>query len=102
MIRGAVIHLAGEQPLLADLPELPRAGDVCLTCTNLRLTSGQRPVFVDHSDSTFLIPLVHVRFVEIPAETSGPAQLPPGAAPQVVEETVPELDEELLRRIRET
>ena len=101
MIRGAVIHLVGEQPLVADLPDLPAAGDVCLTCTNLRLTNGQRPVFVDRGDSTFLIPLVHVRFVEIPADGTAQAQLP--AAPATVaEEPLPELDEDLLRRIRES
>ena len=101
MIRGAVIHLIGEQPLIADLPELPGAGDVCLGCTNLRMTNGQPPVFVDHGDSMFLIPLVHVRFVEIPAQATAPPHLP--AAPATAaEEPLPELDEELLRRIRES
>lgn len=101
MIRDAVIHLAGEQPLLADLPELPRSGDVCLTCTNLRLSNGQRPVFVDRGDSWFLIPLVHIRFVEIPAEANGPVQVDAPREPEG-DEPLPELDEELLRRIRES
>src|SRR5690606_8425460 len=46
-IRNAVIHLLNEQPLLADLFELPGPADVALRCTNLRTMSGNRPVFVD-------------------------------------------------------
>ncbi len=100
MIRGVIIHLAGEQPMLADLPALPSAGDVCLTCTNLRLANGQRPVAIDRGDSTFLIPLVHVRFVEIPSEEREAIRAP--VAEVRGEEPPLELDEELLRRIRES
>ena len=104
MIRNVVIHMQGEQPLMADMEALPTPTDACLVCTNLRTTGGKRPTFVDHVESTFLIPLLHIRFVEIP----------PGAAPGVAGEApiesaiVPveepdelEVDEEFLRKIRE-
>jgi hypothetical protein len=67
MIRDVVLHLAGEQPLLADLYRMPDPGDVAVVCTNLRMRGGDRPIFADDSRSTFVFPLVFVRFVEIPA-----------------------------------
>ena len=73
MLRDVVVHLHNEQPLLADLLEPPTAGNTCVVCTNLRATNGQTPVFVERSDSTFVFPLVHVRFIEIRA-TSVEAQ----------------------------
>src|SRR5712691_4861982 len=66
MIRDVVIHVANEQPLLADLYSMPIATDVALVCTNLRTMNGKRPVFADHVESVFLFPLIHIRFVEIP------------------------------------
>lgn len=69
MLRDVVVHLHNEQPLLADLLEPPTAGDTCVVCTNLRATNGKAPVFVERSDSTFVFPLVHVRFIEIRAKS---------------------------------
>ena len=58
-----------EQPLMADLRSLPTAADACLVCTNVRYLGGNKPSFIDHSDSLFLIPLGIVRFVEIPHDS---------------------------------
>jgi hypothetical protein len=76
MLRDVIVHLQNEQPLLADLPALPNAGDSCLVCTNLRGTDGKPPVFVGRSDSTFVFPLSHVRFIEIRGASIDGAQLP--------------------------
>ena len=103
MIRGAVVHMTGEQPLLVDLEALPLPGDTVLVCSNLRATGGQRPSFIDAIDSTFVIPYQHIRFVEIPAAALG--QRDGDAAGAELLESGPEqeleLDEELLRRVRE-
>jgi hypothetical protein len=104
MIRNAVIHLHNEQPVLADLYALPTATDVALLCTNLRMQNGKRPVFADHSDSVFLFPLLHIRFVEIvPGSTDATDGDLPALSPGKPVEREPELeiDEELLRRIRD-
>ena len=113
MIRNAILHLNNEQPLLADLFELPGNNDVGLRCTNLRAMNGKRPVFVDEIASIFFFPYLHIRFVEIPpaaaAETGLPMPVPVAAG---VVETVSaaddadgdgelEIDEDFLRRIRE-
>jgi hypothetical protein len=65
MLRNAVVHLHNEQPLLADLLFEPTQTDTVLICRNLRSMNGKKPVFVDQIGSTFILPLAHVRFVEI-------------------------------------
>lgn len=103
MIRDAVIHMQGEQPLVADLPTLPLAGDSCLVCTNMRTLDGKRPTFVDEVGSTFIIPLQHVRFIEIQPDGAAAAHARPAleAGEPAVDEAAAELDEDFLRRIRE-
>ncbi len=66
MIRNVVIHASNEQPLMADLFDLPNAEDAGLVCTNVRMMDGKRPVFIDHIDSTFFFPYHVIRFIEIP------------------------------------
>ena len=66
MIRDVVVHIANEQPILVDLVFEPAPADVALICRNLRLMNGKKPVFVDKTDSTFVISISQVRFVEMP------------------------------------
>ena len=108
-----ILHLNNEQPLLADLYELPDNNDVGLRCTNLRMMNGKRPVFVDESASIFFFPYLHIRFVEIPpaaaAETGLPMPVPVGVGAgdalgdgdDAEPEGELEIDEDFLRRIRE-
>jgi hypothetical protein len=67
VIRNVVIHVTNEQPLLADLYQLPVAADAGLVCTNVRGLDGKRPVFIDQIGSTFFFPYHVIRFLEIPA-----------------------------------
>ncbi|CAN5580852.1 MAG: hypothetical protein H0V12_01135 [Chloroflexi bacterium] len=102
MIRNVVIHMVGEQPMLADLRSIPTAEDAGLVCTNLRTMNGKAPTFIDRSDAWFLFPLVHVRFVEIPASQVEELDASPGEGAEPPErEPDLELDEDFLRRIRE-
>ncbi|HEX5015429.1 MAG TPA: hypothetical protein VFV72_14885 [Candidatus Limnocylindrales bacterium] len=107
MIRNAVVHVLNEQPLLADLYELPNAGDQGLLCTNLRMMDGKKPVFIDRSDAVFFFPYLHIRFLEIPPAADGvaivetpAAETAPAPAEAEADEDL-ELDEDFLRRIRE-
>ena len=105
MIRNAIIHVQNEQPLLADLYEMPSALDQGLLCTNLRMLDGKRPVFIEKSDSAFFFPYLHIRFVEIMPGSSGLPEIgePVEAAEkeELVEDADLELDGDFLRRIRE-
>lgn len=110
MIRNAVIHITNEQPLLADLYEMPTASDASLVCTNIRMLDGKKPIFIDDTTSIFVFPYLHIRFIEIlpgstagPSETSGEEVAAEAVAPAVVEEPEVdlELDEDFLRRIRD-
>ena len=106
MIRNAVLHINNEQPMLADLLVMPSTSDVTVLCTNLRTLNGKRPVFTDHLNSVFVFPLIHLRFIEIPpGSTEDLADVLPaltaGDAPSVEPEPELEIDEELLRRVRE-
>lgn len=65
MLRDVVVHILNEQPILADLIQDPAPSDVALICTNMRTMNGKKPVFIDAIDSTFLLPLAHIRFIEI-------------------------------------
>ena len=111
MIRNAVLHLSGEQPVVVDLFELPEAVDLGVRCTNMRTLDGKRPVFIDDIKAVFFFPYEHVRFVEIPArsligtELEVPEAVAVAAAPAAPTETLDddnlEIDEDFLRRIRE-
>jgi hypothetical protein len=109
MIQNAVIHLANEQPLVADLFEMPATTDVALACTNLRTLSGKRPLFADHTESFFLFPLIHIRFIEVPPAAAGLESNGHGDAGEStlarLREDQPEedltIDEDFLRRVRE-
>jgi hypothetical protein len=107
MIKNAIVHVLNEQPLLADLYELPKPGDQGLLCTNLRMMDGKKPIFIDRIDAIFFFPYLHIRFLEVPPASDGvavvetPAEevVPAPAAAEADEDL--ELDEDFLRRIRE-
>jgi hypothetical protein len=109
VIRNAVIHISNEQPLLADLFELPKPGDQGLVCTNVRMLDGTKPIFVDQSESVFYFPYLHIRFVELRPGTTGIPEIdarasgatPPPAEPEPAADADEEIDEEFLRRIRD-
>jgi hypothetical protein len=76
MLRDVVIHVNNEQPILADLVAEPTSLDNSVVCTNLRTMSGTTPVFVERSDSTFVIPLATIRFIEIRSAPDEDGDLP--------------------------
>jgi hypothetical protein len=111
VIRNVVIHITNEQPLLADLYEMPTVSDVNLICTNLRMLDGKKPIFIDYQDSVFAFPLLTIRFIEIRSDVAtGMPETPfeerdvagaPDSAEADADEPDLELDEDFLRRIRD-
>jgi hypothetical protein len=107
MIRNVILHLHNEQPLRIDLFETPSPSDTVLVGTNVRTMSGEQPVFVGQLDATFVFPYAQIRFVEIPPVSAAPTgsstaiALRP-ARPEPEPELDLEVDEDFLRRVRET
>jgi hypothetical protein len=105
LIRNVIVHVQNEQPLMADLYEMPTALDQGLLCTNLRMLDGKRPIFIERSDSAFFFPYLHIRFIEIMPGSSGLPELSQpvgtGEPAEPADEADLELDEDFLRRIRE-
>ena len=105
LVRGAVIHLANEQPLVVDLYGYPTPGDVTLICTNARSTTGKRPIWADHTDSIFYFPWTQIRFLEVPPDRNVLPPPPAAASGLSVRESAEELDveidEDFLRRVRD-
>ncbi len=107
IVPGAVLHLANDQPLLVDLFGLPLPSDPILVCTNVRGLTGTRPVWADDIHSIYYFPWTVVRFLEIlpgtaevgsrPALTAGIEAAPPPVEPDLDLE----IDEDVLRRVRE-
>jgi hypothetical protein len=120
VIRGAIIHLQGKLPVVADLAAPPARTDLGVVCTNLRTRDGKRPTFIDDQQGWFLIPMHEITIVELPRDAfdgadDAPIELGSGNG-NPVRSLVPsgrnrasdevdlaplEPDEELLERIRQ-
>jgi hypothetical protein len=96
-VNRAVIHLLNDQPVVVDLIEEPKPGDLAVLCTNVRTLDGKRPVWIDHSDSTFVFPYAGVRFVEVSSGKTRSGELDRDAE----EPDELEIDEDVLRRVRD-
>jgi hypothetical protein len=116
VIKGVIVHIANELPIMVDLYEAPSPTASSVRCTNVRTVDGKRPSFIHDPRSTFLLPWHVIRLIEVPAGAtpvqatdsqvvvSDPAGVV-GHDPEPLDEPEPEpLDEEpdenLLARIR--
>lgn len=100
----AIIHLTNDQPISVELVEMPKAGDIAIVCTDVRTIDGKKPVFIDYQSSTFVFPMVGIRFVEILQAAEEAARSQAGAAAATAAAAEPEdleIDEDFLRRVRE-
>lgn len=116
MIKGVILHIANELPIMVDLFEAPGPTASSVRCTNVRTVDGKRPTFIHDPRSTFLLPWHVIRLMEVPAgatplpEVDGRVVVsdPVGAVgydPEALDVPEPEPfneepDEDLLARIR--
>jgi hypothetical protein len=115
VIKGVIVHIANELPIMVDLYEVPGPTESSVRCTNVRTVDGKRPAFVRDPRATFVLPWQVIRLVEIPAgavatpEVDGRVVVsdPVGAVgdeePEPADEPEPldeEPDADLLARIR--
>jgi hypothetical protein len=97
----AIIHLTNDQPLSVELLAMPTPGDIAIVCTNIRTIDGKKPVFIDYSTSTFVFPMVGMRFVEILQEGAEVGRPAPARDEPAEDAEDLEIDEDFLRRVRE-
>ena len=74
-----------------------------LVCTNLRGTTGKRPIWADDTHSVFYFPWAQIRFLEILPDRSAPppADETTAIALRPADEPDEEIDEDFLRRVRD-
>ncbi len=65
MAYTVIIHMLNDQPLLADMEELPDPNSQALHCTNLRQKDGKDVGHVDMRAASFLIPWHRITLVEL-------------------------------------
>lgn len=59
------IHMANEEPLMAEVEELPSPSDQTITCINPRRRDGKDVHFILPEVQTVIIPWHRISFVEV-------------------------------------
>ncbi len=65
MAYSVILHLPNEDPLLAEMEELPKAGDTNVILSNLRKRDGSRVGYVDSDAERFIFPWHRITFIEV-------------------------------------
>jgi len=64
-VRNVIVHLANEDPFVADMQELPERGDTYVTFYNPRMRDGKQLRYVTQGMSSLIFPWHRVSFIEI-------------------------------------
>lgn len=64
MAMAVVVHIAGEDAILADMDELPVAQSSYVVLRNIRKKDGKPLPYVTERASTFLYPWTRISFIE--------------------------------------
>ena len=65
MAKTIVLHVIGEEPILADIDEMPDPASNFVTCSNLRKRDGKPVNYVSPGARTILFPWSRISFLEI-------------------------------------
>lgn len=60
-----LIHIAGQESILADAEELPDPTAQAVVCTNIRTKDGKDVHYVDRDAVQFFIPWHRIGFLEV-------------------------------------
>lgn len=60
-----IIHIANEEPILAEVDDLPAPGDQVIYCTNPRKRDGKDLHYVQSEVQTIILPWWRINFIEI-------------------------------------
>ncbi len=65
MAKVVVIHVVGEDPILADVEELPKPGDQFVEFSNPRKRDGKPIAYVTQGAKSFMFPWHRLSFIEV-------------------------------------
>ena len=65
MAISIIVHIANEEPIVGEIEEMPRPGDVVLVLSNPRKRDGRDVPFLADNITTVIWPWDRVTFVEI-------------------------------------
>ena len=70
-----LIHLTGEEPIMAEVEELPKVTDIAIFCINPRRRDGKELHYVLPEVQTIIVPIQRVNFIEV---------MPSGAEEEII------------------
>lgn len=65
MAKLVLIHVSNEDPILAEMDELPNPGDNFVVFTNPRRRDGRPVNYVTAGARTFIFPWTRISFIEV-------------------------------------
>ena len=65
MSMKVVLHLPGEEPILAEINEMPGANDQSVTVRNMRKRDGKPLAYLTTGATSFIFPLARLTFIEV-------------------------------------
>lgn len=65
MAYSVILHLPNEDPVLAEMEELPKPGDSNVIVSNMRKRDGGRIGYVDEDAERFIFPWHRINFIEV-------------------------------------
>jgi hypothetical protein len=60
-----ILHLPNEDPLLADIEELPKPGDNFVLVSNMRKVDGTQLGYLDTEADKVLLPWHRINYIEV-------------------------------------
>jgi hypothetical protein len=64
-MQSVIIHFTNEDPILAEIEELPDPTAAYITCTNPRLRDGKTLHYIAPEAVSFLFPWNRITFIEL-------------------------------------
>jgi hypothetical protein len=65
MPKTVILHLQNEDPIVAEVDELPGASDTMVKLSSVRLLDGKNVQFVTPGAIGFMFPLHRISFIEV-------------------------------------
>ncbi|HEY7778754.1 MAG TPA: hypothetical protein VIC85_00955 [Ktedonobacterales bacterium] len=65
MARTVVVHILNEDPILADMEELPTTTATCVYFTNPRKRDGKPVQWASPGSISFVYPMARITFIEV-------------------------------------